>query len=58
MATSISVRLGALEDVGRSEERDLALTLYCGQRSASVSTADLSPAAIDALVERAVAMAR
>lgn len=58
MATSVSVRLGALEDVGRSEERDLALTLYCGQRSASVSTADLSPAAIDALVERAVAMAR
>lgn len=58
MATSVSVRLGALEDVGRSEDRDLALTLYCGQRSASVSTADLSPAAIDALVERAVAMAR
>ena len=58
MATSVSVRLGALEDVGRSEERDLALTLYCGQRSASVSTVDLSPAAIDALVERAVAMAR
>ena len=57
-SSSVGVRLGALEDVGRSEESDLAIEVYIGQRSASVSTADHSPAALDALVERAVAMAR
>lgn len=57
-SSSVGVRLGALEDVGRSEESDLSIEVYIGQRSASVSTADHSPAALDALVERAVAMAR
>ena len=57
-STEVSVRLGALEDVGRSESEDLGLRVFIGQRSASVSTSDLSPAALDALVERAVAMAR
>ena len=54
----VSVRLGRLEDVGRSESAELGLRVFVGQRSASVSTADLSAAATDALVERAVAMAR
>ncbi|WBH15958.1 TldD/PmbA family protein [Sphingomonas radiodurans] len=57
-STEISVRLGELEDVGRSESEDLGLRVFVGQRSASVSTSDLSPQALDALVERAVAMAR
>lgn len=57
-STDVSVRLGKLEDVGRSEGEDLGLRVFVGQRSASVSTSDLSPAAMDALVERAVAMAR
>ena len=57
-STDISVRLGALEDVGRSESEDLGLRVFIGQRSASVSTSDLSPQSLDALVERAVAMAR
>ena len=57
-ATEVSVRLGKLEDVGRSESEELGLRVFVGQRSASVSTSDLSPAAMDALVERAVAMAR
>lgn len=57
-SSGVSVRLGQLEDVERSEDSDLSLHLYVGQRSASVSTADVSPAALDALVERAVAMAR
>lgn len=57
-ATSLSVRLGALEDVERSEDGDLSLKVFIGQRSASVSTADDDPAALDALVERAIAMAR
>ncbi|WP_375397389.1 TldD/PmbA family protein [uncultured Sphingomonas sp.] len=54
----VSVRLGALEDVGRSEEEELGLRVFVGHRSASVSTSDLSSAAMDQLVERAVAMAR
>jgi len=57
-ATEVSMRLGQLEDVGRSESAELGLRVFVGARNASVSTSDLSSAAIDALVERAVAMAR
>ena len=57
-SVDVSVRLGALEDVGRSEEEELGLRVFVGRRSASVSTSDLSSAAMDVLVERAVAMAR
>lgn len=57
-STSISVRLGQLEDIGRSEGEEVGLRVFVGQRSASVSSSDLSPAALAAVVERAVAMAR
>ena len=57
-ATEVSVRLGKLEDVGRSESEELGLRVFVGRRNASVSTSDLSGDAMDALVERAVAMAR
>ncbi len=57
-STSISVRLGALEDIGRSEGQEIGLRLFSGSRSASVSTSDLSPAALETAVERALAMAR
>ncbi|MBX9795916.1 metallopeptidase TldD-related protein [Sphingomonas sp.] len=57
-STDVSVRLGKLEDVGRSESAELSLRVFCGQRHASVATSDFTPAALDALVERAVAMAR
>jgi PmbA protein len=57
-ALDVSVRLGALEDVGRSEEAELGLRVFVGSRTASVSTSDLADDAIGALVERAVAMAR
>ncbi len=57
-STSIGVRLGTIEEASRSEDSDLSLTVHVGQRSASVSTADTRPASLDALVERAVAMAR
>jgi len=57
-ALDVSVRLGALEDVGRSESAELGLRVFVGRQSASVSTSDLSVAALDALVERAIAMAR
>ncbi len=58
MSVEVSVRLGALEDVGRSEGTQLGLRVFVGKRSASVSTSDMSSAALDALVERAIAMAR
>ena len=57
-ALDVSVRLGALEDVSRSEEAELGLRVFVGRRNASVSTSDLSPATLDAVVERAIAMAR
>jgi PmbA protein len=57
-ATEVQVRLGALEDVTRSEGEEIGLRLFVGQRSASVSSSDLSAAALAALVERAAAMAR
>ncbi|MFL9841477.1 metallopeptidase TldD-related protein [Sphingomonas sp. ST-64] len=55
---SVSVRLGALEDVDRAEHAELGLRVFCGTRSASISTTDFTPAALDTLAERAVAMAR
>ena len=57
-STSVSVRLGDLEDVERSEGETIGLRLFVGSRSASVSSSDLSGDAFATLVERAVAMAR
>jgi PmbA protein len=57
-STSVQVRLGALEDVSRSEGEEIGLRLFVGHRSASVSSSDLSDQALAALVERAAAMAR
>lgn len=56
-ATEISLRLGALEDVERSENEAISVRVYVGKRSASASTADFSPAALTALAARVVAMA-
>jgi len=53
----VSVRLGALEDVNRSEGEEIGLRVFVGQKSASVASSDLSKDALAALVERAVAMA-
>jgi PmbA protein len=57
-ALNVSVRLGALEDVGRSEGEDLSLRVFCGHRNASVATSDFAPAALDELVARVIRMAR
>lgn len=58
VSTEVQVRLGALEDVGRSDGEEIGLRLFVGKRSASVSSSDLSNDALTALVERAAAMAR
>ena len=56
-STSVEVRLGELEHVGRSEGEDFGLRVFIGSRSASISSSDLSDEALAALVERAMAMA-
>jgi PmbA protein len=58
VSLSVSQRLGAREDLQRSESRDLGLRVFVGRKSAIVSATDRSPQAIAELVERAVAMAR
>src|SRR3712207_4784006 len=57
-STGVQVRLGALEDVSRSEGEEIGLRFFVGRRSASVSSSDLSDEALSGLVERAAAMAR
>lgn len=57
-SSAVQVRMGALEDVARSESAELGLRAFVGTRSAIVATSDLSDDAVGALVERAVAMAR
>lgn len=54
----IAVRDNALEDVESSEGRDIGLRVIIGKRQACVSSSDLSPASMQALAERAVAMAK
>lgn len=55
---AVQVRLGALEDVERSESEHLGLRVFVGARSASIGSSDLSDAALKELADRAVAMAR
>ncbi|MDR6510855.1 PmbA protein [Novosphingobium capsulatum] len=57
-AESVSVRLGALEDVERSESEHIGLRVFVGGASASIGSTDLADAALDELASRAVAMAR
>src|SRR3546814_15183758 len=51
-ALDVSVRLGALEDVGRSETEDRRLRVFCGSRNAIDTTSDLAGTEIDELVDR------
>lgn len=55
---SIDVREGALEQAERSEATDLGLRVLIGRKQAIVSASDGSDATIQAMAERAVAMAR
>lgn len=55
---SVGVRLGNIEDVERSESSDLGLRVFIGKRQAIVSSTDLSSSTLDAMVARAIAMAR
>jgi PmbA protein len=55
---SIGVRLGQVETLEHQRDRSLGLTVYFGQRKASASTADFSPAAVQATVAKACSIAR
>jgi PmbA protein len=57
-SSSVQVRLGELEGVGRSEGEEIGLRLFDGQRSATAASSDLSDEALALLVERCLAMAR
>src|SRR5919106_5447562 len=54
----VSVRLGQLEDVHRSEGEEVGLRVFVGKRNATVASSDLSKDALDTLVERVRAMAK
>ncbi|KEQ54637.1 TldD/PmbA family protein [Sphingobium chlorophenolicum] len=56
-STNVSVRLGALEDVERSEGEEIGLRVFIGSRSASISASDMNPATLATLVDRCIAMA-
>ncbi len=55
---SVSVRLGALENVERNRDKSLGVTVYVGQRRGNASTSDFSPAAIEQTVQAAYDIAR
>ncbi len=58
LASSVSYRLGKLEDIERSESWDLGLRVFVGNCVAFVSSTDISVKALKELPSRAVAMAR
>src|SRR6478735_178988 len=58
VSSSVSYRLGRLEDVERAESYDLGLRVFVGQKIAFVSSTDFSADALAALPGRAVTMAR
>lgn len=58
ISSSVSYRLGKLEDVERAEGNDLGLRVFVGNRVAIVSSTDFSADALAGLPARAVAMAR
>ena len=55
---SVTIRLGQLEDVSRSESEGVGLRVFVGQRSATIQTSDFSDGSFAVLVERALEMAR
>ena len=57
-STTVTFRLGALEQLERSEGGDIGLRVLVGQKQAIVSSSDRSKEALSELVDRAVAMAR
>jgi len=55
---SVSMRLGNIESLERSESGDLGLRVFVGKQQAVVSATDRSTKTLDELASRAVAMAK
>ena len=58
VSLSVDVRDGAVEESQRAEGDDVGLRVLVGHKQAAVSTNDIKGDGLDALAERAVAMAR
>ncbi len=58
VSLSVDVRDGAVEESQRSEGDDVGLRVLVGKKQAVVSTNDIRGDGLDALAERAIAMAR
>jgi PmbA protein len=54
---SVTVRLGEVETLEYQRDRSLGVTVYAGQRKGSASTANLSPAAIEETIAKALSIA-
>ncbi|HET9122985.1 MAG TPA: DNA gyrase modulator, partial [Acidiferrobacteraceae bacterium] len=54
----VTARLGDVETVERTRDKELAVTVYLGQRSGSASTSDFRPEAIRETVRAACTIAR
>ncbi len=54
---SVSVRLGEVESLEYQRDRGLGITVYVGQRKGTASTGDLSRAAVEETVRKAVSIA-
>ncbi len=57
-SSDVQVRMGAIENVGRSDSEEVAVRLFVGQRSATVASSDLADDSLQTLAERCLAMAR
>ena len=58
VSESVTMRLGALEEVERSESEEIGLRVFVGNRSASIHTSDFALEGLKVLAQRAVEMAR
>ena len=55
---SVTVRRGEVETIAYNRDKGIGITVYLGQRRGHANTADFAPAAIDAAVAKALAIAR
>ncbi len=58
IALSVGQRMGKREKLERAEGNDMGLRVFVGKRQAIVSSSDWTSESLDALVERALAMAK
>ncbi len=58
ISLAASYRLGKLEDVERSESRDLGIRVFVGKKQASISSNDFKKETLAPLVDRVISMAK